>query len=123
MKKKNYRGVQCIKQSFRKCDEVCRTYSKIQTALVALLQEDTGVVSFKCNVQLVGVEDDQYTSDVVAIKSDGTTMVRECVWRKNLSRPSTARLLDVSRNYWLSQGVEDWEIVIEKEGSANNESE
>ena len=25
------------------------------------------------------------------------------------------KLLDISRNYWLSHGVKDWGIVIEKE--------
>ncbi len=58
-----------------------------------------------------------YMSDLVGKKSDGTTVVRECVWRKNLSKPLTTHLLDPSRNYWLSHGVEDWGIVIEKEDS------
>lgn len=115
MKKKNYRGVQCVKQSLSKCKGVCKTYSKIHTAYTALLQEETEIVSFQCNVQLLGVEDDQYTSDIVAVKRDGSKMVRECVWRKNLTRPTTARLLDVSCNYWIAHGVTDWGIVIEKE--------
>ena len=42
-------------------------------------------------------------------------MVRECVWRINLQKPSYAKLLDISHNYWLSHGIEDWGIVIEKE--------
>ena len=117
MKKKNYRGVQCVKQSLSKCKGVCRTYSKIHTAYVVLLQEDPEILTFQCNVPLIGVEEDLYSSDIVAVKQDGSTMVRECVWRKNLSRPTTARLLDVSRNYWIAHGVEDWGIVIEKENS------
>ena len=54
-------------------------------------------------------------------KKDGTIIVRECVWRKNLSRPTTAKLLDISRNYWLSKNVEDWGIVIEKEDPDESE--
>ena len=74
-----------------------------------------GFASFECNVRLKGVADDLYSSDFVIKKTDGSTMVRECVWRINLQKPSYAKLLDISRNYWLSHGIEDWGIVIEKE--------
>lgn len=79
MKKINYKG-RCEKRKVSKCKDICRTYSKIQSAMV-----------------------------------DGSTRVRECVWRNNLNKPSYAKLLDISRNYWLSHGIEDWGIVIEKE--------
>ena len=64
---------------------------------------------------LEGVEGNQYSSDFVAKKTDGSTIIRECVWRFNLNKPSYVKLLDISRNYWLSKNVEDWGIVIEKE--------
>ena len=45
--------------------------------------------------------------------ADGTLRVRECVYRKHLERPSTARLLDLSKDYWRSKGVVDWGIVVD----------
>ena len=114
MKKINYKG-RCEKRQVSKCSDICRTYSKLQSAFVDLLEKDDSVVSFECNVPLKGVAYDMYSTDIVVKKTDGSTMVRECVWRVNLQKPSYARLLDISRNYWLSKGVEDWGIVIEKE--------
>lgn len=113
MKKINYKG-RCEKRKVSKCEEVCRTYSKIQSAFVDELKKDEEVVSFECNVRLRGVADDKYSSDFVIKKADGTTMVRECVWRINLQKPSYAKLLDISRNYWRSKGVTNWGLVIEK---------
>ncbi len=114
MKKINYKG-RCEKRKVSKCEEICRTYSKIQSAMVDMLENNDDVVSFKCNVQLKGVADDLYSTDFVIRKVDGSTAVRECVWRINLQKPSYVKLLDISRNYWLSKDVEDWGIVIEKE--------
>ncbi len=122
MKKINYKG-RCEKRKVSKCKEVCKSYSKIQTAFIDVLEKDPEIVAFECNVKLSSVADGIYSTDFVAEKADGTKMVRECVWRVNLTRPSYTRLLDISRNYWLSQGVEDWGIVIEKEGSVNDECE
>ena len=116
MKKINYKG-RCEKRKVSKCEDVCRTYSKIQSAMVDVLENDNDVVSFECNVRLKGIADDLYTTDFVVKKVDGSTMVRECAWRFNLNKPSYVKLLDLSRNYWLSKNVEDWGIVIEKEGS------
>lgn len=115
MRKKNYRGTKCIKRELKKCEDICKTYDKIQTVYTDLLEDDDGIISFRCNVLLEGVADDMYTTDIVAVKTDGSLLVRECVWRKNLTRPTTARLLDISRNYWLSKGVGDWGLVIDKE--------
>lgn len=113
MKKINYKG-RCEKRTLSKCKGVCKTYSKIQSVFVGMLETDGDIVSFECNVRLFGVADDQYSTDVVAKKADGSTMVRECVWRFNLLKPSYSRLLDISRNYWMSHGVTDWGLVIEK---------
>ncbi len=120
MKKINYKG-RCEKRKVTKCKDICRTYSKIQSSLVELMEKDDGIISFECNVRLKGVADDLYSTDIVAKKADGSMMVRECVWRINLNKPSYAKLLDISRNYWMSRNVEDWGIVIEKEVS--NESQ
>ena len=113
MKKINYKG-RCEKRKVSKCEDICRSYSKIQSAMVDLLETDNDVMSFECNVRLKGVADDLYSSDFVIKQKNGSTMVRECVWRINLQKPSYAKLLDISRNYWLARGIEDWGIVIEK---------
>ena len=114
MKKINYKG-RCEKRKLSKCTDVCRIYSKIQSVFIDTLEADDGITSFECNVPLKGVAEDMYTTDIVAKKNNGSMMVRECVWRFNLNKPSYAKLLDMSRNYWLDHSVEDWGIVIEKE--------
>lgn len=117
MKKVNYKG-RCEKRKVSKCRDVCRSYSRIQSAMVDILEKDDDVVSFECNVCLEGAYENKYSSDFVIKMADGSTSVRECAWRNNLNKPSYAKLLDISRNYWLAHGIEDWGIVIEKqEGS------
>ena len=106
MKKINYKG-RCEKRMVSKCEDICRTYSKIQSAMVDILENNNDVVSFECNVRLKGVAEDLYSTDFVIRKVDGSTAVREYVWRINLQKPSYAKLLDISRNYWLSKNVED----------------
>jgi hypothetical protein len=44
----------------------------------------------------------------------------ECVYRKNLSRPSVSLLLEKSQQFWINRGVFDWKVVVEKE-DANEE--
>lgn len=56
-----------------------------------------------------------YTSDFVCIKADGDLLVRECVFRKYLTKPKTVKLLDVSRTYWQRRGIHDWGLVIDEE--------
>lgn len=114
MRKKNYKG-RCEKRTISKSKEVCKIYDGIQSAYVDILQESKEIKEIKCNVLLTGVEEDNYTSDFVCIKIDNDIMVRECVFRKQLTKPMTVRLLDVSREYWLKRGVSDWGIVINEE--------
>jgi hypothetical protein len=117
MRKKNYKG-RCEKRSLSKCKEVCRSYSDIQSRYADKLQSDPEIESFECNVRL---DDTDYTSDFVIQLSSGDIRVRECVQRSHLIKPMTAKLLDLSRDYWLHRGVADWGIVIEKEGSGDEE--
>jgi hypothetical protein len=62
-----------------------------------------------------GLDIGEYTSDFVCKKTDQSYMVRECVQRRLLAKPLTVKRLDASRNYWISKGVSDWGIVVEKE--------
>ena len=111
MRTKNIKD-RCTKRKLKKCEEVAKTYDKIQTAYVVILDRDPDVKSIRCNVPL---DDEDYMTDFLCTKQDGDLMVRECVFRSKLSLPRTCKLLDISREYWLKRGVTDWAIVIEKE--------
>ena len=114
MRKKNYKG-RCEKRKLEKCQEVCRTYDDIQYAYADILEKNKNINEFMCNVLLDKIEEEQYTTDFVCVKKDGDIMVRECVRREYITKPMTAKLLDMSRNYWLRRGVTDWGIVTDAE--------
>lgn len=114
MRKKNYKG-RCEKRSLGKCRTVCCTYDGIQSAYADLLQEDGNITEIRCNVPLDGVETDEYTTDFLCVKADGDLLVRECVYRKYLTKPMTVKLLDMSREYWLKHGITDWGIVTDED--------
>jgi hypothetical protein len=114
MRKKNFKG-RCEKRKLEKCQEVCKTYDAIQYAYASMLSDSIDIVEFACNVELEGIEEGDYTSDFVCKKQDGDLMVRECVFRKLINKPMTVRLLEVSRQYWLRRGVNDWGLVIDAE--------
>ena len=114
MRKKNYKG-RCIKKSVIKAKEVCRTYDEIQLSYLDALQNNPEIKEIRCNTPLDGAELGEYTTDFLCVKSDNDLMVRECVYRKLLSKPKTAKLLDASRVYWLKRGVTDWGLVVDAE--------
>ena len=114
MRPKDFKG-RCIKRSLSKCDTVVRTYDKVQTAYADVLESDGTITSYRCNVLLSGLPEGEYTTDFLCRKADGSYMVRECVFRKKLILPKTAKLLDLSREYWQHHGVTDWGIVVERE--------
>ena len=71
------------------------------------------MVVIECNVKLVGCQyAENYTTDFYCIKLGGEVMVRECVDKSKLLKPMTLKLLDISRNYWISKGIKDWGIVL-----------
>ena len=120
MKKKNYKGSRCEKRTMSKCsDGVVKTFNDIESRYADKLQENPDVKEFRCQVLLEGLELGEYCSDFVAVKVDGELMVRECVFRKHLTKPMTAKLLDASREYWGKRGVLDWGIVVEKGDSGD----
>lgn len=114
MRKKNFKG-RCEKRRIGKCDEVCRTYDTVPYACADLLQESNEVATIRCNVLLEGLDEGAFTSDFVCTKTDGDLMVRECVFRKFLTKPMTVKPLDLSKEYWLRHGVKDWGVVIDAE--------
>lgn len=111
MRKKNYKG-RCEKRSIAKCDGVCKTYDDLQSRMVDMLSEDESVKSIKCNVSLDGLE---YTTDILCIMEDDSLVVYECCYRNLLGRPTTAGLLQQSREYWLKHGVKegDWRLAVD----------
>lgn len=122
MKKKSYKGSRCEKRSMSKCaDGAARTYNAIESKYAEKLEADPDVKEFRCQVLLDGLELGEYCSDFVAVKTDGDLMVRECVFRKHLTKPMTAKMLDASRNYWRRRGVADWGIVVEKKEASDGE--
>lgn len=114
MRKKGFKG-RCEKKSLSKSKEVCRTYDPIQNMYVEKLEESPDIQEIRCNVLLEGLEDGEYTSDFVCIKTNGDLMVRESLQRDRLTKPMNAKLLNASRNYWIKRGVEDWGLVINAE--------
>lgn len=114
MRKKNFKG-RCEKRALPKCHGVCRTYDAIQYAYADILQADNVIAEIRCNVLLDGLAEGEYTTDFVCVKSNGDLMVRECVFRRFLTKPMTVNLLDASREFWLKHGVSDWGLVIDEE--------
>ena len=110
MRKKNYKG-RCEKQSLDKFTTVCKTYKPLQTAYANILANSKDIVEARCNVVLDDDTCSEYMTDFVCTKTDGELMVRECMSLKLLSRPQMAKLLDLSRTYWLRRGVRDWGFV------------
>ena len=113
MRKKNYKG-RCEKRSVPKCEGICKTYDDIQKQMVDNLSEDETVKEIRCNVPIDGSE---YTSDIVCTMEDDTIVVYECCSRNLLKRPSNAKLLQQSMEYWLKHGVKekDWRLAVDAE--------
>ena len=111
MRRKNYKG-RCEKRSLEKFTSICKTYDPIQSAYANILVENKDIAEVRCNVVL---DDDcsEYMTDFVCTKTNGDLMVRECISTKLLEKPLSMKLLDMSRTYWLRQGVTDWGIVVD----------
>lgn len=111
----------CTKMQLSKCDTTARLYDQVMIAFAGLLERNKQVSKIMCNVSMDGLDEGEFTSDFVCVKANGDYMVRECTWRKKLTLPRTARLLEASRKYWARRGVQDWGIIVEKERN-NDES-
>ncbi len=122
MKLKGYKRTRCEKKTMSKCaDGAARTYNAIESKYAEMLQENPDIKEFRCQVLLDGLEIGEYCSDFVATKVDSDLRVRECVYRKDLRKLKTAKLLDASRDYWRRRGVTDWGIVVEKKEEVEGE--
>lgn len=111
VRKKGYKG-RCTKMTSSKSKTVCRLYDDLQIACLKKLEADDDVISIQVNAPLDNLE---FTSDFLCRRANGDYMVRECVYRKYLTKPLTAEQLDLSRMYWAKHGVIDWGVIIEVE--------
>lgn len=112
MRKKKFKG-RCEKRLLSKCEGVFRSYDILQSKYADMLVTDPDVKSFQCNVLMDGLEIGEYTSDFVCTRVDGTVFIRECTYRKNLTRAQTINLLSASQKYWYARGIYDWKLVID----------
>lgn len=111
MRKQKYKG-RCEKRILSKSDEVCRFYSDLQSKYADKLDSDNDIKQIHCDVYLCNTE---YMSDFLCTRKNGDVFIRECVERRFLNKPMTIKMLDISRNYWLNHGIEDWGIVTNVE--------
>lgn len=105
------------KQKLTKCS-MCRTYNDIAFRFAMLLENDTSVSEFSCNIELTGLnvgDGRNYTSDFLITYMDGRMAVRECINRDAILRAKNIKLLDASKEYWEKRGITDWGLVINKE--------
>ena len=114
MRKKNQK-VRCEKRMLTKSKEVVKTFDLIQTKYAEMLENNPEIQEIRCNVLLDALEEGEYTTDFVCVKTNGDMKVRECIFRKNLTKPMTVKLLDLSKEYWLKRGIYDWGICIDGE--------
>ncbi len=100
-----------IKTKLNKCKTIFYSYSDIQLSYGKELDERDDIIEIKPNVKLEGCEGN-YSSDFLCLKSDGSYMVREVLYVNKLMKPLTIKMLDISRNYWLRKGIDDWGLVL-----------
>ena len=101
------------KRAVKKCGTICKTFDPIQSAFVSILDNRNDIAEIQCNVELEGDASD-FTTDIVAVMTNGELMVRECVSRKILSRPLTLKWLEISQTYWYRRGVKNWGLVVDE---------
>lgn len=104
-----------LKKKLNKCKTIFYAYNELQFKYGNLLDEREDILEIKCNIKIDCSLGPDYTTDFYITKTDGSIMVRECVYRDKLLKPLTAKMLDASRNYWLSKGIKHWGIVINEE--------
>jgi hypothetical protein len=115
MRNSNTRA-RCNKKQLSKAKGVVRTYNDLQDKFADMLQTDDNIKEFICNYPLTDfpITEGKYTTDFYCTTIEGEVIIYECCFRKHITKPLTAKLLDESRNYWLKRGA-DWRLVIDAE--------
>ena len=112
MRNKNTHSV-TIKKKLNKCKLIFYAYNDLQLKYGEYLDSNDDIAEIKCNVSIDECElGDTYTTDFYCVKTNGDIVVRECVYKEKLLKPQVIKMLDASRNYWLSKGINDWGIVL-----------
>ena len=105
-----------IKKKLNKCKTIFHEYNDIQFRYVEVLDKRSDIALIRCNVKLEGfILGDNYTTDFYCIKDNNEIMIRECVYQNSLFKPMNIKMLDSSREYWLSKGIKDWGIVLDEQ--------
>ena len=102
-----------IKKKLSKCRLIFYAHNELQYKYGCQLDFSSEIAEIKCNVPIeVADVEGEFTTDFYCIKTNGEIIVRECVYKDKLLKPLTIKMLDASRNYWLSKGVADWGLVL-----------
>lgn len=113
MRNKNSHVVN-IKRKLSKCNKIFVAFNELQLKYGETLENNEEILDIRFNVELTDFElGDNFTTDFLCTKRDGEMLVRECVYRKNLLKPAVIKMLDASRNYWKSRGIDNWGIVLD----------
>lgn len=102
----------------------CRMFDDIQRAFALQLEKNEKVKAFRVNVPIEPTEQlidgwtpkESFMTDFVIEFENGEKAVREAVSRSQLSRVSVLDKLDFSCQYWAEKGIDDWGLVVEKQG-------
>lgn len=101
-----------IKKKLTKCKDIFKAHSELQFRYGEQLDSRNDIAEIKCNVPINCELEGNFTTDLYCVKTDGSIMIRECVYQDKLLKPFYIKILDASRNYWLSKGIKDWGIVL-----------
>ena len=113
MRKTNYKG-RCEKKVLSKCKTLFKSYDPIQLTYADSLEANPNIIEIQCNVPLEDNECNGYMTDFLCTLSTGEYMVREVISSRFLCKPLSAKLLDMSRTYWLRRGINNWGIVTDR---------
>jgi len=112
MRNKNTHSV-TLKKKLDKCKSIFYAYNDLQFKYGDTLDANSEIAEIRCNVNIDDCElGDSFTTDFYCVKTNGDILIRECVYKEKLLRPQTIKMLDASRDYWLSKGITDWGIVL-----------
>lgn len=111
MRKIKYKGRKTIISSSKSTIPLV-LYNDIMIAYAKELEKNDDIVEITVNAPL----SDEYMTDFVCKKRDGSLIVRETVPFESIVKgySPTFKLLEISNNIWKSRGVADWKILTQK---------
>jgi len=73
-----------MKKRLKKCKTIFYAYNDIQFKYGDVLDDRSDISEIKCNVRIDCELGNNYTTDFYVVKTDGSIMIRECVYKNNL---------------------------------------